>query len=90
MSDFQYTKPELKKINDMIEECVESLMRQDGEVEFRKDVVARAKDDVAMKPALFNMLVKQRLELKSSSLLEKHEEVVSFDEQLKASANFKG
>lgn len=82
MSDFQYTQQELNIINNCVEECVDSLVREDGEKQLRKDIVERAKDELKMKPAMFNMLVKERFESKSTKTLEKHEEIIELNEQL--------
>lgn len=82
MTTFQYTQPELATINNCVEECVNSLIREDAEKQLRKDIVDRAKEELKMKPAMFNMLVKERFDSKSTKTLEKHEEIVELNDQL--------
>lgn len=82
MTDFQYTPQELATINNCVEECVNSLVREEGEKSLRKDILDRAKEELKMKPAMFNMLVKERFDSKSTKTLEKHEEIVELNEKL--------
>lgn len=90
MADFQFSKTEQIKINNAVDEASASLIRQKTvetqEKDFRKDVIERiTKDeDVPIDKKLFNALVKERFEGKSSDELEKHEDVIALDEILRA------
>lgn len=86
MTEFQYTPDELKSINDAVEECVKSLEREENEKSFRKDVVSRMGDELKMKSAEFNALVKERYNSTSTKAIEKHEEIADFNEKLISSA----
>lgn len=88
MSEYVYTPDEQKTINEAIDEAVQSLMKQKGieaaEKEHRKDIFETLKEkDVPIDKALFNSLVNERFEGKSSDLIEKHEDVVALDEVLR-------
>lgn len=85
MTEFMWTPPEREKINNAVDEAVDSLTRIQAEKDHMKDIVEVLKEDVGMKPALFNALVKQRFESSSSKNLEKHEEIVELDDLLKTS-----
>jgi len=91
MSDFQYTQPELVKLNDMIEEAVDSLIREDSEKQFRKDVAERAKEELKLKSSQFNALVKERFNQTATKTYEKNESIIEFNEELLTAArNAKG
>lgn len=80
--EYNLNPTEQKKINDMIDECVTSKFRQDSEVQFRKDVAARAKEELGFTVSDFNSLVSERYDNKSTEALEKHQEVVDLNETL--------
>lgn len=82
MCIINYTPEELKDIDSCVEEAVGSLIRQEAEKDLRKDIITRMKEEFSMKPATFNMLVGERFDSKSSKNLEKHEEIVNFNDKL--------
>ena len=90
--EYMYTPEEQKKINDAVEESAESWIRQKTvettEKGFRQDVVDRIikEENVPIDKTLFNNLVKERFEGKSSDTIEKHENVVALDEMLRNNA----
>lgn len=90
MSEFQYTKEEQVKINNAVDEASTSLVRQKTvetqEKDFRKDVIDRItkEEDVPIDKKLFNALVKERFDGKSTEEIGKHEDVIALDEILRA------
>lgn len=88
MSEFMYTTEESKTINDAVDEAVQSFMKQKGveaaEKEQRKEIFEALKEKgVPIDKKLFNQLVGERFEGKSSDLIEKHEDVVALEEILR-------
>lgn len=89
MTDFLFNKVEQTKINDSVEEAVSSLMKQKTieatEKEHRKDIFEKLKDEnVPIDKKLFNWLVNERFEGKSSDLVSQHEDVIALDETLRS------
>lgn len=87
MSDFMYTPQEQEKINNAVEEAVDSLIRVSAEKDLRKDIVENLKEELGMKPAMFNALVNERYEGKSSKSIEKHQDTVELNDLLKNNCN---
>lgn len=87
MSDFQFTPTEQKRIDGCIDECVESLQRVESEKFFRKDAFDALKEEVPISKELFNALVNERFDEKSSKAIEKHSDVVQLNEIVKNNAN---
>lgn len=87
MSDFQFTPAEQKRIDGCIEECVQSLQRVESEKFFRKDAFDSLKEDVPITKELFNALVNERFDEKSSKAIEKHSDVVQLNEILRNNAS---
>lgn len=82
MEEYQLTPQEQQKLNAAINEATDSFIRQDGEVQFRKDVAERMQDELAIKKSDFNALVKERFDEASTKALEKHQRAVEFNEML--------
>lgn len=80
--DYNLTPVDQQKLNNMIDECVTSKFRQDSETQFRKDVAARAKEELGFTTSDFNSLVAERYQNKSTDALEKHQEIVDLNEIL--------
>lgn len=76
------SREEKVKLNNAIVECANSLVRAEGESEFRKDVANRMKEELNYPTADFNLLVKERYAEKSTKALEKHQETVDLNEEL--------
>lgn len=88
MSDFLFNQAEQTKINGAVDEAVSSLMRQkaieSSEKEHRKDIFEKLKDEnVPIDKKLFNWLVNERFDGKSSDLVSQHEDVIALDETLR-------
>jgi len=81
-----FNQKELIQINDAVTECVNSLIRIDGEKQFMKDVAERLNDELGLEKALFNRVVKERFDSKVSKNVEKLEESVEFNEELLTAA----
>lgn len=78
----ELTKPELVKLNSCVKECVDSVMREEGEKVFRKDVADRVQEEFGIKKSVFNKLVSERFLEKSNEQIAKLEELIEFNEQL--------
>ncbi len=78
---------QLQQLDKAVRECVDSLTRADGEKQFRKDVSERIKEDMEIKPADFNQLVKERYDQACSNKIEKLQAIVDLSDKLKSSTN---
>lgn len=74
--------PELVKLNDRVVEYVDSLIRQQAEVDLRKDIVEGVKEDFEMSPSDFKNLANERYKDKASEAVSKLEAVVELNEQI--------
>lgn len=83
MSDYTWTQPELAKLDGAVRESMDSLIRAAAEKDLQKDIADRMEEELGIKKADYNALVRERFEDKSSKLLEKHEEIVELNEELK-------
>lgn len=82
MSEVYWNKEEQVKISEAVDECVASLVREEGEKQYRKDAVEALQDKVPIKTAVFNALVNERFNGKSTKILEKHEDIIAMNEVL--------
>lgn len=82
MSDFMYTPDEQRKINNIVNDCVDSYRREESEKHLRKELFEDLKDEVPITKALFNALVKERFDESSTKAVEKHEDIIQLDEIL--------
>ena len=82
MADYQYSKEEQTKLNNAVEELVQSLIREDGEKQFRKDVAARIKEELGFKSSDLNDLAKERFENAATEKVEKMQNIVDLNELL--------
>jgi len=91
--EYHFTPEEQKLIDDAVEEASSSWVRQntvaETEKEFRKDVVDVLINDkgAPISKTLFNDLVKERYENRSSEMAERHENVVALNEMLRNNNN---
>lgn len=88
MTEYMYNAEEQKKIDDAVDEAVASFQRQKtieaSEKEHRKDIYENLKEkNVPIDKKLFNSLVNERFDGKSSDIISKHEDVVALDEILR-------
>lgn len=86
MSETVLTRDEMIKLDKMVRECLDSFTRSEAEASFRKDVAARAKDELSVPPALFNAIVKERFNESITEKLAKLEEVIDMNDELIAAA----
>jgi ElaB/YqjD/DUF883 family membrane-anchored ribosome-binding protein len=87
MSELEfYSKEQLVTLNNAVKESVDSLIRGEAEADFRKDVAARMEEELKMKKADFNALVKERFNEKSTKVLQKAQEIVDLNEELVSAA----
>jgi len=84
MSEYQLSPEEQRKLNNAVEEVVQSLIRQDAEVQFRKDVAERVKEELGFKSAELNALAKERFDNKATEQVEKWQDVIDLNEMLLA------
>ena len=82
MSEIYWNEEEQVRISEAVDECVASLVREEGEKQYRKDALEALQDKVPIKPVLFNALVNERFSGKSTKTLEKHEDIVAMNEIL--------
>lgn len=89
MTVYIYTEKEQTTINNAVDEAVSSWVRQKtletSEKDLRKDIIERITKDenVPIDKKLFNLLVKERFDGKSSEEVEKHEDVIALDDILR-------
>ena len=76
------SKPDMTTLNNAVNEAVSSLSREEGEKVFRKDVAERMKEELGIKPATFNALVKERFNEAITNRAMKDQEIVELNEQL--------
>lgn len=86
MSEVILSQPDKIKLNNMVKECVDALVRIDGEKSFMKDVADRAKDELNIPPATFNAVVKERFDDSVTNRMFKLEAVVELNEELVAAS----
>jgi len=84
MSEYQLSPEEQRKLNNAVEEVVQSLIRQDAEVQFRKDVAERVKEELGFKASELNALAKERFDNKATEQVEKWQDVIDLNEMLLA------
>jgi len=84
MSDYNFNPTERSTINKAVDEGVNSMVREQSEKDLRKDIGERLKEELGLKPADFNALVKERYKADVSEKIKKFESIVELDEQLKA------
>jgi protein-disulfide isomerase-like protein with CxxC motif len=78
-----YLSPEqFTALDKAIQECVQSNFRIEGEKSFQKDVSARIKDELGIKPAEFNKLVSEYFDNKVSDNIQKLESILEIKEQI--------
>lgn len=78
-----YLTPEqFVALDKAIQECVDSNTRIEGEKSFQKDVAARIKDEIGVKPADFNKLVSEYFDNKVSENIRKLEDVLAIKDQI--------
>lgn len=91
--EYHFTPEEKKIIDDAVEEASSSWVRQntvaETEKEFRKSVidVLINEKSAPISKTLFNDLVKERYESRSSEMAERHENVVALNEMLQNSGD---
>jgi hypothetical protein len=86
MSELVLTKQEMIKLNGMVKEAVDSLIRSEAEKSLRKDIADRVKEELNFKPAMFNAVVMERYNDSITEKLAKLEEIVDFNDQIIAAA----
>lgn len=88
-----FNQKELLKINNAVDECVNSLVREQSEKDFRKDVQERMKDELGMdKDTLkyFKLAVNERYKEDVAEKMKVFEDSLSFNDQLlEAESNHK-
>lgn len=73
----------MTKLDNAVNECVDSLVRANAEKEFRKDVMEMLKDEIdGFKPADFNALVKERFDDSITEKVAKLESVIEMNDAL--------
>jgi hypothetical protein len=78
-----YLTPEqFVALDKAIQEAVDSNIRIEGEKSFQKDVSARVKDELGIKPAEFNKLVSEYFDNKVSDSIQKLESILEIKEQI--------
>lgn len=82
MTDFTLDPASMTKLDNAVTECVNSLMKSEAERCFRKDVLDRMKEELDIKPADFNALVKERFNDSISEKIAKLEVVVELNDAL--------
>lgn len=93
MSDLLYSQLEQVKLNNAIDEAVQSLMRQKGverkEKDHRADIFEEVSKNqgIAIDKSTFTAFVNERFEGKSSDIVEKHEDIISWNEILENNRN---
>lgn len=82
MSEYQLTPEQQKKLDGAVEEMVDSFIRQDAEVQFRKDVAERVKEELGFKSSELNALAKERFESKATETVEKMQNIIDLNDLL--------
>lgn len=82
MADYQLTPEEQRKLNGAVDELVSSLIRQDAETQFRKDVAETMREQLNFKTSELNALAKERFEHKASENVEKNQAIVDLNSML--------
>lgn len=82
MSEYQLSPEEQRKLNNAVEEVVQSLIRQDAEVQFRKDVAETLREELNFKSSDLMALARERLENKASEQVEKYQDIVDLNSVL--------
>ena len=82
MSEMYLTPEQWTKLDGMIQECVASNIRIEGEKSFQKDVADRAKDEIGLKPAEFKKLVSEYYDGKVTDSIQKAEAILEIKEQI--------
>lgn len=73
----------MTKLDNAVNECVNSLVRSQAEKDFRKDVLDRLKDEIdGFKPSDFNALVKERYDDSITDKVAKLEAVIELNDAL--------
>lgn len=83
MSDYIFTPDEQRKINNIVNDCVDSYRRDESEKLFRATAFDDLKEEVPITKAIFNALVKERFDESSTKAVEKHEDIVALEEMLR-------
>lgn len=78
----QLSPPELLKLNGCVVEYVDSLIRQQAEVDLRKEIVDRVKEEFELAPTDFKNLANERYKDKASEVVAKLESIVELNEQV--------
>lgn len=86
MSDFQYTQPELAKINDNVEDAVGIHLQIASLKTQLKDKAAHVKDEFGLPTSEFNALVGERFDEKTTKTQEKAEKILELNEELELAA----
>lgn len=86
MAEYQLSKEEQKKLNDAVDEMVNSLIRQDAEVQLRKDIAERVKEELGFKSSELNALARERFDNKATEQVEKFQDVIDLNSLLLANA----
>lgn len=77
------TPQEKKELSKLIDECVNSMVREQAEKDYRKDVAADLKEKYHMERSYFNQLVKNRYDNSVKEKYDKMEDILEFDEELR-------
>jgi lipoate-protein ligase A len=72
-----------QKLDKAIRECVDSLTRVESEKDFRKEVADMIKEELEIKPADFNNMVKESFNKALSDKIEKYQDVIDSLDLLK-------
>lgn len=76
MSIIPSSETDRQKLDKAIRECVDSLTRAESEKEYRKDVAETIKEELEIKPADFNNMVKEAYNNSLSDKIEKYQDIV--------------
>lgn len=84
IDDYNFNPTERSTVNKAIDEGVNSMIRAQAEKDLRKDIADELKDQLGLKPADFNALVKERYSNDISEKIKKFEAIVELNETLQA------
>ncbi len=79
---FQYTQPELAKINDMVDEAVAMMVQIESLNQSIKDIGERAKNEFKLPASKIKSLANQRFNGKAARDRDRQEEIIEFEEEL--------
>lgn len=82
MAEYQLTPEEQTTLNKAIEEVVDSLVREDGERQLRKDIAEMLKEKINFKSSDLMALARERFESKASQNVEKYQDIVDLNSLL--------